>query len=93
MNIIKAISTVVATSLGFGIIGSAIGAFLGRFTPGFFTQLLPLRDIENFNPVEFGVGMGLVNGLTWGLVIGVLIVGIISWKEARMRKQDKSGPM
>ena len=90
MNLFKALATVVGTSIGFGIVGMGIGAFLGSFTPGFFRHLFPLRDLENFQPIELGVGLGLVNGLTWGLVIGVLIVAIISWKETRMSRKNRA---
>jgi hypothetical protein len=44
MNVTKALATVVGTALGFGAIGTAIGVFLGKVAPGFFRQMLPLRD-------------------------------------------------
>ncbi|HUT11551.1 MAG TPA: hypothetical protein VMY42_13705 [Thermoguttaceae bacterium] len=91
MTLFKALATVVGTAIGFGIAGTGIGAFLGNFTPGFFRHLFPLRDLENFNPLELGIGLGLVNGLIWGLVIGVLVVGIVSWKETRMSRKDQRG--
>lgn len=88
MTLLKAIATVVCTAIGFGIAGIGIGASLGRFTPSFFRNLFPLRETENFDAVEFGVGIGLVNGLTWGMVLGVLIVAIVSWRETRMARKD-----
>ena len=89
MTLFKALATVVGTSIGFGIVGIGIGAFLGSFTPSFF-RLFLLRDLEEFNPLEIGIGLGLVNGLTWGLVIGVLVVGIVSWRETRMSRKDRT---
>ncbi len=83
MNVVKALATVVGTSIGFGIAGLAIGAFLGKVAPGFYRQLFPVRDATNFDAVELGIGLGLTNGLIWGLVIGILIVAIIVWKETR----------
>ncbi len=88
MNLTKALATVVGTAIGFGISGTFIGAFLGRVAPSFFRQLLPLRDPANFNPVELGIGLGLTNGLGWGLAIGILIVAIIAWKETRLARKD-----
>jgi len=88
MTLFKALATVVGTAFGFGIAGTGIGAFLGNFTPGFL-RLFLLRDLENFKPLEIGIGLGLVNGLIWGLVIGVLVVGIVSWKETRMSRKDR----
>ena len=90
MTLFKALATVVGTAIGFGIAGTGIGAFLGRFTPALF-RLFPLRDLENLDPSELGIGLGLVNGLIWGLVIGVLVVGIVSWRETRMSRKDQTG--
>jgi hypothetical protein len=88
MNIMKALATVVGTALGFGAAGTGIGVFLGKVAPGFFRQMLPLRDPANFNPRELGIGLGLTNGLGWGLVVGVLLVAIISWKETRLVRKE-----
>ena len=90
MTLFKALATVVGTAIGFGIAGTGIGAFLGRFTPAFF-RLFPFRDLENLNPLELGIGLGLVNGLIWGLLIGVAVVGIVSWRETRMSRKDQTG--
>lgn len=86
MQVTKALATVVGTALGFGAGGTAVGALLGRYAPGFFRQMLPLRDPSNFEPVELGIGLGLTNGLGWGLAIGVLIVAILAWKETRLAR-------
>lgn len=90
MTYFKALATVVGTAISFGIVGTGIGAFLGHFTPDFF-RLFVLRDMEDLDPLETGIGLGLVNGLIWGLVVGVLVVGIVSWKETRMPRKDQSG--
>ena len=88
MNITKALATVVGTALGFGVAGTGIGVFLGKVAPGFFRQMLPLRDPASFNPQEVGIGLGLTNGLGWGLVVGVLLVAIIAWKESRLTRKE-----
>jgi hypothetical protein len=92
MNVNRALATVAGTGIGFGIAGSLIGALLGRIAPGFYQQMLPLRDPVHFNPVEVGIGLGLTNGLGWGLAIGVLLVAIIAWKDTRLaRKEPQDG--
>ena len=88
MNVLKALATVVGTAVGFGVCGIGIGAFLGRITPSFFRQMLPLRDPASFNPVELGIGLGLTNGLGWGLAIGVLLVAILAWRETRLARKE-----
>lgn len=91
MNVFKALATVVGTAVGFGIAGTTIGAFLGKYTPGLFLSLLPYRDSEVFDPMEVGIGLGLVNGLAWGIVIGILVVAILSWREVRLSQRDGRG--
>lgn len=90
MTLFKALATIVGTSIGFGIAGTGIGALLGKFAPSFF-QLFVLREMENFNALEIGIGLGLVNGMIWGLVIGVVVVGILSWKEKRTARMNQDG--
>ena len=91
MNVTKALATVVGTAIGFGAAGTAIGAILGKVAPSFFRQMLPLRDPANFNPLELGIGLGLTNGLGWGLVVGVLLVAIIAWKDTRLARKEDQG--
>ena len=94
MTLFKALATVVGTAIGFGIIGTGIGACMGAFTPGFFRHLMPLHELENYNALsalELGIGLGIVNGLLWGLVVGVLVVAIVSGREVLMSRKDRKG--
>ena len=75
MNVLKALATVVGTAIGFGATGTAIGVLLGKFAPSFYRQTVPLREPESFDAVELGLGLGLLNGLVWGLVVGYPIGG------------------
>lgn len=86
VTLFKAIGTVMATSIGFGVAGTGIGAILGMIAPGLFL-LLPIPDVEALDPVELGMGLGLFNGVTWGLVVGVIVVAIFAWKEARLSRK------
>ncbi len=91
MNVTKALTTVVGTAAGFGVAGTLIGMLLGKIAPGFFRQMLPLRDPGSFNPVELGIGLGLTNGLGWGVVVGVLLVAILAWRETRLVRKEAQG--
>jgi hypothetical protein len=87
MNALKALATVVATAVIFGLAGTGVGVFLGKAAPSFYRQTVVIRDPESFDPVELGIGLGLTNGLIWGLVIGTLIVAVLAWKETRRPRQ------
>jgi hypothetical protein len=68
--------------------GPVLHALFSHVAPGFFRQMLPLRDPASFNPQELGIGLGLTNGLGWGLAVGVLLVAIIAWKETRLARKE-----
>jgi hypothetical protein len=91
VNVLKALATVVGTALGFGIAGTALGAFLGTVAPSFFRLTFGGRGRGELDPVELGLAMGLINGLIWGLVIGVLLVAILAWRETRLARKDEAG--
>ena len=92
MTLFKALATVVGTAIGFGIVGTGIGAFLGNFCPDFFRVVMPpLRGLDNFDALGLGIGLGLVNGLVWGLIVGVLVVAIVSGREILMSRKDRRG--
>ncbi len=88
MNVFKALATVIGTAIGFGAAGMGIGVFLGKAAPGFYRQTIAVRDQASFNAVELGLGFGLTNGLIWGMVIGILIVAILAWKESRRPRTE-----
>ncbi|MFO0985277.1 MAG: hypothetical protein U1E76_26695, partial [Planctomycetota bacterium] len=95
MNVVKALATVVGTAVGFGVVGIGIGAFLGKVTPSFLREMLPMRDPAAFDPLEMGIGLGLTNGLIWGLVVGILLVAILAWRETRLvrsQERERAGP-
>ena len=85
MTIGKALATVIGTAIFFGLAGMGIGFMIGNVAPEFFRHLFA-QGREDFNPEEFGIGIGLVNGLTWGLVVSLVLVAILSWRETRLAR-------
>ena len=63
MTLFKAFATVIGTAICFGIVGTGNGAFLGLFTPSLFHSLFNSYNMEMINPLEIGIGLGLINGL------------------------------
>lgn len=85
MTLTKALAAVIGTALLFGLAGMGIGFLIGRQAPEYFRRFFARGD-ETFNAEEFGFGAGLVTGLTWGIVVGVLLVAILAWKETRIAR-------
>ncbi len=81
MNILKAITTVAATTILSAIVGGLIGAGLGKIAPTYYLQTLHVRDSNSFNAIEMGLGLGVTQGLIGGIIVGMLIVGFLVWKE------------
>lgn len=82
LTVSRAIRSILVTALSFGLIGMGLGALLGTLAPGAI-RLLPIPNVDTYDPVELGLALGLFNGVTWGLVVSVIVVIVISWKEAR----------
>lgn len=88
MDLTKALATVIGTAIGFGLAGMGVGWFLGSTFSEFFRQLFASDEVD-FNATEFGAGIGLANGLVWGLLIGVALVWILAWKETRLARLER----
>lgn len=84
MTITRGLTTVAATSVATTIIGSLLGFGLGTFAPGSYRALFPNGTDPRFNPVEVGVGLGCVQGLLAGTIIGLVVVLCVTWYELRM---------
>jgi hypothetical protein len=69
MTITKAILSVGLTALLFGVAGGLVGYGIGRFFPGYYRQVFYIRDPQ-VTPEDLGVGLGITQGLMWGIVTG-----------------------
>ncbi len=86
MTIVKAILTVLACMLIGAVIGGAAGFVIGAYTPQALAMQFRLGN--NFDPVQIGVGLGIPQGLMLGAAVGVALVGILSWREVRIKKRE-----
>lgn len=86
----KAISVVLVAALAFAAVGTLIGAGLGSFCPGYYRAVFRDGDSPDFNPLQVGVGLGITQGVACGVATGIVILGILAWKEVR-RSEAKAG--
>jgi hypothetical protein len=49
---------------------------------GVLRQTIAIREQLSFDAVEVGLGLGLTNGLIWGMVIGMVKFAVFAWKES-----------
>ena len=66
-------------------IGAGIGLVLGLVAPDFFAALFRPRlpEAPPLDPVQIGLGLGLVNGALWGAGVGCVVVLATAWVEGR----------
>jgi hypothetical protein len=88
MTVRKALLTIIGCALLFGAIGAAIGYAVGEFAPGYFRTKFRIsrHEEEGFDPVGVGVGLGLCNGTVGGVVVGLIVVALVCWRETRLQK-------
>lgn len=83
MTIPKAIVVVVTCALIVTAIGALMGGAIGAFVPGYYRSVFRGGHEPEFDPVAVGVGQGATQGIAGGVLVGMILVGIIAWRERR----------
>jgi hypothetical protein len=73
----KATITVFVASVSFGVYGSLIGYLIGTWTPNAY--LHP-------DPPVFGMSLGLRQGAVSGVATGLVVVGLLCWRDLGWRR-------
>ncbi|MDB5350228.1 MAG: hypothetical protein JWN86_1475 [Planctomycetota bacterium] len=79
---------IIATMIG-GILGGLVGYEVGRLSPQFVATIAsgnPEGMRPSFKPDEFGLGLGIVSGLFFGAGSSLLLIVVISLREAWMAR-------
>jgi len=93
MTITRGLSTVAGTAIACSLIGTILGYSLGTLAPGAYRALFPNGTDPAFNPAEVGLGLGCVQGLAAGAVIGLVVVTCVTWYEIRVAEfRSRSAP-
>ncbi|MHB1560764.1 MAG: hypothetical protein ACYC61_25195 [Isosphaeraceae bacterium] len=84
----QAVASVIACALVGGLAGGLAGAIVGRLAPSFvlWIRSLPGTEIVGFDPTGFGLGLGAVCGLLMGAAAGVVLVSILSLRDAYLAR-------
>ena len=88
MTVRKALTTIVGCAVACGVVGAFGGYCIGRYLPGAYRGLFaPVAP--DFSPIAVGVGLGLPQGVVFGAVIGVTVIGIVTWYEIRIAEMKQ----
>ncbi len=85
IRLTQAIVSVMACTLASGAAGGVAGAMVGRLAPSFVSWLhTPVGGVGpgNFDPTEFGFGLGVVCGLFLGAGTGLFLVVVLTLRDA-----------
>jgi hypothetical protein len=81
----QAIAAVMACTVASGVAGGIVGAAVGRFAPSFVSWLYSpgMNQVPaQFDPTEFGFGLGVVCGLFLGAGTGMFLVVVLTLRDA-----------
>lgn len=95
IRLTQAIVAVMACTLASGFAGGVVGATVGRFAPSFVIWLhSPSVQLgpANFDPTEFGFGLGVVCGLLIGAGTGLFLVVVLTLRDAWLARGGVSFP-
>jgi hypothetical protein len=92
MTIRSAVVTILICTLLLAFIGAGIGYGLGTLTPGYYRSVFVQGRQPWFDPVAIGIGQGLTQGTVGGVVVGLLLVALFTWRETRLRRSATEPP-
>jgi hypothetical protein len=94
IRLTQAIVAVMATTLTAGVAGGVVGAAVGPLAPSFVTWLHSPGNggPGNFDPTEFGFGLGVVSGLFLGAGSGVFLVVVLALRDAWLARAGLLAP-
>lgn len=92
MTVIRGFVIVILSGLVFGGAGACIGWLLAVLAPDFYRAIFRMPPGSAIDPVQVGVGVGLVNGVMIGLGLGTIIVIITTWWNVRMISRRFGSP-
>lgn len=85
-----ALRTVLLWGISFACVGSAFGAAIGRFAPGYYQSIFRDGHSPEFNTLEVGVGLGATQGLASGLAISIIVLALLAWRDIRCARPARN---
>ena len=83
MTVQKAFAWILAFSGSFALLGTLIGFCLGRWMPSYYRSVFEGGNDASFDPIAVGVGQGVTQGFVGGGILGVMVVGLLIWRDGR----------
>ena len=84
MTILRGFIITITSGVAFAIVGGVLGNLIGLYLPDYYRIVFDLPPDSDINPVQAGVGLGATQGLSAGLVVGLVIVVATAWYQSRV---------
>ena len=84
MTVLRGFLITITSCLGFSGLGALAGYVLAVMAPDYYRTVFDIAPNAVFNPVQVGLGLGLTQGATAGLLVGVVIVITVAWYDSRI---------
>lgn len=81
MTVRSALIVVLIGCIAFACVGAMMGVTIGTLAPGYYRFALGLDDSSDINPLQVGIGLGIVQGATSGIVISLVVLGMLVWRD------------
>jgi hypothetical protein len=88
MTITKGFRIIILSGFAFALGGGVIGYAIAVILPGYYRGVFRNSREPWFDPVDVGVGLGLSQGLFFGLVLGAVVVLAVAWYNSRRNFLD-----
>lgn len=92
MTLRRSLLAIVGIGLVLGIIGALIGAAIGLLIPDFYRTVFRIAPGEGINLVSLGTGLGLTQGISFGIGVGLVVVIVCAWREVRLAQCGSKTP-
>lgn len=88
MTIARGFAIIIASAVGFGSGGAAIGYALARMAPSYYRGVFSNGESPGFDPVQVGLGLGVSQGTVAGLLVGSVVVLAVALSGLRRPKKE-----
>lgn len=92
MTLKQAILAVFICTVAFSLIGLSIGAGIGTFAPDYYRNIFTRGHDPSFDPLSVGIGLGITQGTSGGVVIGLIIVALLCIRDIYVAPRNLSEP-
>lgn len=85
----RAFAVVIGSCVVFAIAGALIGLAMAALAPWYYRLVFDIPEGSSASLAQLGFGLGLMQGGTLGLVVGIVVVWAAAWYHSRRARFEK----